>query len=278
MRTFGLVLSGVLAAASTAFGQVSSVQVIQAPTTNSNFGPRTLNAAIVACTDLPTPTLPTPTLRVLAAQAGDERQAYGTGELLVLSGGTPQGLTVGTRYFTRRLQLGLDGDRPSALAPGALRTTGWVSVVAADQGFALARVDYACDNIEAGDYLVPYVEPALPEKPAEDGPPKFVNWNAEQYRWEGVELGHVLFGADRRQTFGAGDVTNIDRGASHGIGLGTRVGFYRDRRNGTPLVEVGAGLVVESSADTSKVVLTRASEAVIRGDYVVIRGTAVAPK
>jgi hypothetical protein len=278
MRIFGLVLGGVLVAASSALAQVSSIQVIEAPPTNTNLGPRTLNAAIVACTDLPTATVPTPALRVLAAQVGDDHTAFGPGEVVVLNGGSPQGAKVGARYFTRRLQLGLNAQPPSALDLGAVRTTGWITVVAADQGFALARVDYACDNVAAGDYLVPYNEPSLPADAAPDGPPKFADWNAEQYRWESANLGKVLFGADRRQTFGAGDVTNIDRGSSHGYGVGTRIGFYRDRQNSTPLVEVGAGVVVETTADTSKVVITRAREAVIRGDYVVIRGTAVAPK
>jgi hypothetical protein len=278
MRIFGFVVSGVLVAASSAFGQVSSVQVIESPATNQNFGPRTLSAAIVACTDLPTATVPTPSLRVLAAQVGDHHTAYGPGEIVVLNGGTPQGLLVGNRYFTRRLQLGPEAAPPSAATPGAVRTSGWITVVAADQGFALARVDYACDSVVAGDYLVPYAEPALPASVAADGPPKFIDWNAEKYQWESVDLGRVLFGVDRREAFGAGDLANIDRGTSKGVGIGTRVAFYRDRVNGTPLVETGTGVVVETTADTAKVVLTRAREAVVRGDYVVILGTAVAPK
>jgi hypothetical protein len=278
MRTFGFVLSGVLVAATSAFGQVSSVQVIEPPATSPHLGPRTLTASIVACTDLPTTTVPTPTLRILAAQSGDDHTVYAPGEIVVLNGGTPQGILVGRRYFTRRLQLGYDALPPSVASRGAIRTTGWLTVIAADQGFALARVDYACDNVEGGDYLEPYVEPVLPASAVADGPPKFVDWNAERYRWEGVDLGRVLFGVDRRQTFGAGDVANIDWGTSKGIGIGTRVGFYRDRSNGTPLVEMGAGVVVETTADTAKVVVTRASEAVMRGDYVVVRGTAAAPK
>jgi hypothetical protein len=278
MRTFGLVLSGVLAAASSAFGQVSSIQVIEAPATNTNLGPRTLSAAIVACTDLPTATVPTSSLRVLAAQVGDDHTAYAPGEVVVVNGGTPHGLAVGNRYFTRRLQRGVEDAAPSMLTPGAIRTTGWLTIVAADQGFALARVDYACVDVEAGDFLVPYVEPVVPTKVADDGPPKFVDWNAQAYRWDAVDLGHVMFGADKRESFGAGDVANIDRGTAHGIGVGTRIGFYRDRRNGAPLVETGAGVVVEATQDTSKVVLTRASEAILRGDYVVIRGTALPPR
>lgn len=266
MRTFGLVLSGVLVAASSAFGQVSSVQVVESPATNPSLGPRTLSASIVACTDLPTATVPAPALWILSGQAGDNHTVYAPGEIVVLNGGTPHGVLVGQRYFTRRLQLGLEGEPPSAESRAAIRTTGWVTVIAADERFALAHVDFACDNVEAGDFLAPYAEPVLPASAAADGPPNF------------SDMGRVLFGADRRQTFAAGDVANIDRGTAQGIGIGTRVAFYRDRMSGTPLVEMGAGVVVETAADTSKVVVVRARDAVWRGDYVVIRGSAAAPK
>jgi hypothetical protein len=266
MRTFGFVLSGVLVAASSAFGQVSSVQVMEAPATNPNLGPRTLTASIVACTDLPTATVPASALRILSGQVGDDHTVYAPGEIVVLNGGTPQGLLVGQRYFSRRLQLGFEGEPPSVESRGAIRTSGWLTVIAADERFALARVDFACDNVESGDYLDPYVEPVLPASATADGPPNF------------TDMGRVLFGPDRRQTFGAGDLANIDRGTAQGIGIGTRVAFYRDRMSGTPLVEMGAGVVVETTADTAKVVLVRARDAVWRGDYVVIRGTAAAPK
>jgi hypothetical protein len=266
MRTFGLVLSGVLLAAVSAFGQVSSVQVIEPSGTNPALGPRTVTPAIVACTDLPTTTTPVAALRIIAAQAGDDHSVYAPGEIVVINGGTPQGLLPGQRYFTRRLQLGIDGLEPSVTSPGALRTTGWLTVVAVDERFALARVEYACDNVERDDYLAPFVEPVLPEAAAAGGPPNF------------SDMGRVLFGSDRRQTFGAGDLANIDRGTAQGIGLGTRVSFYRDRMDGTPLVEMGEGVVIETSTETSKVVLVRARDAVWRGDYVVVRGTAAPPQ
>jgi hypothetical protein len=101
---------------------------------------------------------------------------------------------------------------------------------------------------------------------AADGPANF------------ADMGRVLFGSDRRQTFGAGDIANIDRGRTQGIGIGTRVAFYRDRQNGTPLVELGAGVVIDAVAESAKVVLIRANEAVFSGDYFAIRGTPVAPQ
>ncbi len=81
----------------------------------------------------------------------------------------------------------------------------------------------------------------------------------------------MLQGVDRHETFGAGDLLSIDRGAAFGITTGSRVAFYRDRGNGTPLVDLGTGIVLEVSAETSKVVVDRARFEVMMGDYVALR-------
>jgi hypothetical protein len=267
MRSFSqFVIALVLSTVGVAAQTQPQLTVIAPNTTNTTLGPRTLTPSIVSCTDLPTHTTPASPLHVVAAQAGTDKTNYATGEIVVLNGGTPQGLGVGQRYFVRHLQLGLTAEPPSATALAPIRTAGWLTVIAADERFALARIDFACDAIEAGDYLDPFLEPELPANVPPDGAPNF------------NDMGRVLFGPDRRTTFGAGDIANIDRGKAHGIGVGTRVAFYRDRQNGTPLVEMGAGIVVEIAEQTAKVVLVRANEQVERGDYVAVRGTAVPPK
>ena len=266
MRTCAVVLIGVVACATAASAQTPSLSVTAPAATDMSLGPRTLNAALVACTDLPTTAPSASPLRIIAAQTGDKHLVHAPGDIVVLNGGTTLGLVPGHRYFVRRLQFGLTGEPPSATTQGAVRTAGWLVVIGADERFALAKVEYACDTIITGDYLEPFVEPVLPTTIVKDGRSNF------------TDMGQVLFGADRRQTFGSGDIANIDRGKAHGIGVGTRVAFYRDRVNGTPLVEMGAGVVVEVAAETSKVVLVRASEVIIRGDYVAVRGTAAAPQ
>jgi hypothetical protein len=273
MRTCASVISGLLlfAAGAAAQGQTQTatsatqlkapaVEVMSAPTSRTDLGPRTLSPEIVACTDLPTTTTPNTTYRILSSQTGDNHRQYAVGELVVLNGGTPKGYMIGQRFYVRRLQSGLMGEAPSQDTPGNIRTAGWITVVAADENFALARVDFACDAVLAEDYLEPFVETTLPAHVAETAPTNF------------TDLGKVLFGTDRRESFGAGDLANIDRGKTHGFAVGTRVGFYRDRVTGTPLVEMGEGVVVEVAAETAKVVLTRTTDAVMVGDYVAVRG------
>ncbi len=225
------------------------------------LGPRTVTPAVVACTDLPMSAAPVTPLHVIAPHAGDLHQASYRGDVVVLSGGTPQGLMVGQQFFTRRIVSANVSDALATTERGAIRTTGWLTVVAADERFALARIDFACTAIEVGDHLEPYLEPALPASVAGDGPANF------------SDLGRVLFGRDRREGFGAGDLLSVDRGSEKGLVNGMRVAFYRDRGIGTPLVEVGLGIVVEASATTAKVVLERATPDVKLGDYFAVRGT-----
>jgi hypothetical protein len=222
------------------------------------FGPKTVLPAHVVCTDVPVKDHQAPPLHILAPYTGDAREFSSRDSIVVLNGGTPQGLMVGHRFYARRFLPPQTGEPPSTA--GAVHTAGWLTVVAADEHSALARIDYACDAIMAGDYLEPFVEGTLPEEVADTAAePDFSN------------LGRVLQGVNRHAAFGAGDFLSIDRGAGAGILNGTRVAFYRDRGNRTPLVEIGTGIVVEVSAETSKVVVDRAAFEVVMGDYVAVR-------
>jgi hypothetical protein len=224
-----------------------------------HLGPRTVVPANVACTDMPAAAVPSSALRIAAPHGGDSHEFAYRDDVVVLNGGTPQGLAAGQRFFARRFHTPRNGEAVSAKDRGSVRTSGWLTVIAADEHSALARVDYACDGVATGDYLEPFVEPVLPST----APPAS--------RTDFSNLGKVLSGVDRRESFGAGDFLSIDRGSSQGVSTGMRVAFYRDRMNGTPLVEMATGVVVEVSADTAKVVLDRARFPVTSGDYFAIK-------
>ncbi|HUE87177.1 MAG TPA: hypothetical protein VMO26_13965 [Vicinamibacterales bacterium] len=224
------------------------------------YGPKTVIPAHVVCTDVPVSAHQPAPLYIMGPYTGEPRELSSRDSIVVLSGGTPQGLMAGQRFYARRLLLPRNGAPVSPRDLGAVHTAGWLTVVAADEHAALARVDYACDAVMAGDYLEPFVEGTLPAEVADPGvKPDFSN------------LGRVLHGVNRHEAFGAGDFLSIDRGASSGIANGARVGFYRDRGDGTPLVEVGTGIVMEVLAETSKVVVDRARFEVVMGDFVAVR-------
>jgi hypothetical protein len=253
MTRISLVLVFLTIASASASGQ-SSTLVASGPA--RTLGPRTVMPMQVACTDRPTTSLPAVTLWVVAPHAADAHAVAIKTELVVINGGTLQGLLAGQQYFTRRLQPPVGGEPMTPATPGSIRTTGWLTVVAADERTALARVDYACTAIESGDYLEAYMPPVLPDTLGAAGRTNF------------SDLARVLFGVDRRESFGAGDLLSIDRGSARGVAAGMRVAFYRDRANGTPLVEIGAGIVIDASRESSKLVVERSSGEVRRGDYV----------
>jgi hypothetical protein len=258
MRISGLSLGAWLLAAAPLAAQTPLITL--APPPAPIFGPKTVLAAHVICTDVPVSAHDLPALHIVAPYSSDPREFAARETIVVLNGGTPQGLMAGQRFYARRLLPPRNGAPVSPVDLGAVHTAGWLTVVAADEHSALARVDYACDAIMAGDYLEPFVEVMLPAEVAD-----------VRTKPDFSDLGRVLQGVNRHESFGAGDFLSIDRGATYGIANGARVAFYRDRRNGMPLIEIGTGVVIEVSTETSKVVVDRAQFEVVLGDYVAMR-------
>lgn len=251
MRAAWLAVSGVLLLSNPALAQSLGELAPREPAPSTTV-------TRVACTDQPTSLDSLPSLRVLAGQVGDDREAFATGDVLVLNGNTASRIEPGQRYLVRRLappRVTLGNEDAPVMAA---HTAGWISVTAADQHFALARVDYACDTVMVGDYLEALALP-VPAEASAAGEPAYTT------------PARVLFGVDRKEAFGAGDVFAINRGTGQGVQAGTRVIVYRDRRSGTPLVELAEGHVVDVSTDSARVVLTRARDAVYAGDLVVLR-------
>jgi hypothetical protein len=231
-----------------------------APPPTPVYGPRAVLPAHVACTDVPVATHTPPALHIVAPHGSDQREFSQRDAVVVLNAGTPQGIARGQRFFSKRLLGPRAGEPVSEKSAGAVHTSGWLTVIAADENSALARVDYACDAVMTGDYLEPYTEPTLPTEVAKaSGDIDFTN------------MGRVLQGTDRHEMFGIGDFVLVDRGAAQGLATGTRIAFYRDRRNGTPLVELGTGIVLEVGPSASKVMLDNTRFVVKSDDYWGIR-------
>lgn len=223
-------------------------------------GPRTLTGHMVTCTDLPVVAKPIPRLTVFGPFDSDKHYATTRGTL-VIKRQPDDGLAVGQRYFTQRIQ----GDPKRFPKPGEgfgdLRVTGWVTIRALDEVNAMAAVDFACDSIENGDFLEPYMEAVIPAEAAPSIPPDF------------TDRGSVLFGADNRSMFGDGDIMSIDRGTLHGVVPGSRYALYRDRKDGMPLVYIGEAVVLTTGEATSKAMVTKALDAISSGDLAVPRRT-----
>ncbi len=221
-------------------------------------GPWTLTAPMVMCTDLPVSTKPIPRLVIAGPHVTDGRTAM-TGGPVIIHRFADDGLAIGQRYIAQRLATDPQKFPRPGEGYGDLRISGWLTITAIDELNALAKIDLACDSIETGDFLEPFVETVLPSSATAPIVPDF------------SDRANILFGTDNRTMFGSGDVFSIDRGSQHGVAAGNRYAIYRDMRNGMPLVYVGDAVVMAVTELTSKVVVTTSQDGIEAGDVAVPR-------
>ena len=213
----------------------------------------------LACAPKATYEMPPRPLRVTGGQDAVERWMYAPGDLVTINAGTDNGIEIGQEYFVRRVKV----ERAQTVSrgtPGNIQTLGWIRVYAVDEEMSLATITHACDTVEVGDYLEPLVLPAVPA--AQANPSKAQRDN----------YARIMFGADRRTTFGLRDFFVIDRGSDHGISVGARFVVYHDKQiPGNFLYELGEAVAMEVTPETSTLQVTLARSALTAGDYVALR-------
>jgi hypothetical protein len=230
----------------------------------------------LACSPTLSFTAPAPSLLVTGGQDASTRYLYRPGDLITINGGSDNGIEVGQEYFVRRAQAPR-GSGVSRTTPAIIRTAGWIRVYAVDSTMSLATIAHACDAIEIGDYLEPFV---LPQRPTADVNP--AKPQRENY-------GHILIGSDRRTMFAKSDFFTVDRGSDHGVTIGARFIIYRDKRrtetaklpvtselppavvNPEFLFEIGEAVAVNVEPEVSTLQATTARSAFVSGDFVAIR-------
>jgi hypothetical protein len=237
----------------------------------------------VACGPKPVFEIPDQSLRVTGGQDSQARRVYGPGDLVTINGGYENGIEVGQEYYVRRVQVN-DRQAISRRTPGNVRTAGWLRIYATDPRMSLATVTHACDTIDVNDYLEPFALPVVPEAVKTNAKPQKGNY------------GRIMFGSDRRRSFGKGDFFIIDRGSDHGVTPGSRFVVYRDRQLGfygekqkgmygdrptsaerdgdmvdNFLYDMGEAVVLEVRPDTSTLQVITSRDAFMSGDYVAIR-------
>jgi hypothetical protein len=222
-------------------------------------GPKTLTVPMVMCTDLPISTKPVPRITIAGPHLTEGRSAMTDG-LVVINRFPNDGLAVGQKYVAQRLRSDPKRFPRPGEGYGDLRVSGWLTIYAIDHLNALASIDLACDSIETGDFLEPYVETPLPTTASAPVYPDF------------SDRANILFGSDNRTMFGDGDVFSIDRGSLHGVTQGQRFAIYRDFRQGNtlPLVYVADAVAMTVSEQTTKVVVVRAIGSIEAGTDIVV--------
>ncbi|HEY2150226.1 MAG TPA: hypothetical protein VGH34_05425 [Vicinamibacterales bacterium] len=195
-------------------------------------------------------------LHVLGAQDTMDRVLYGTGDLLVIDGGTGADVQIGERFYVRR------ANEFGGIPDGTAVTSAWVTIVAVNETTAIASIEHLCGAILRRDYLEAFVPPAAPSGSdhADDaGDPDF------------GAMGKIVIGSERRSIVGAGDFALIDRGTEQGVAAGSRFAVYRNVGQGLPLTSIGEAVVVSTGTTTALARITRSRDAIFVGDYVVPR-------
>ena len=224
-------------------------------------GPTGLPPEILSLACAPTVVFeePATALRITGGQDSVLRRSYAPGDLVTISVGARDGIAVGQEFFVRRAVVSRR-ERITEKTPATIRTAGWIRVYAVDETMSLATITHACDTIDVGDYLEPFVLPAVPMAVAERAPAQRENY------------GRVLVGQDQRRTFANGDYFIVNRGTDHGVTAGTRFVLYRDKRvSENFLFELGEAVAVDVRPDSSTLQVLTSIDAIMEGDWVAMR-------
>jgi hypothetical protein len=213
----------------------------------------------VACAPRITFELPDRSLRVTGGQDATRRHVWGPGDLITINAGSDHGIEVGQQYYVRRIQAE-NAQKVTRMTPANVATAGWIKVWAIEKEMSLATVVHACDTMEVGDYLEPFVMPTV------------VKANGALLKPERDNYARIMFGADLRRSFGKGDYFIIDRGANFGLAVGDKFVVYRDKALFENfLYSLGDAIAIEVNDDTATLQVTNSRDAFMEGDYVAVR-------
>jgi len=208
-----------------------------------------------ACAPVPTKT-PSGARRIIGTTDPLPKALYGTGDQLVIDGGTSDGLQIGQRYFVRHQMDSFDAQR-------AQDTMGWLRIVATTEDTSIALVEFACAGIQTRDHLEPYADPVLPAGVGRTNSTGTLDFS---------KTARVLYGESNRSMVGGKDFMIAGLGEKQGATPGSRYAIYRDLKvKDIPPFQFGEAIVVSNFGDKSIIRVTSAHDAVYAGDTLVAR-------
>lgn len=199
---------------------------------------------------------PTPALVVVGGRE-QRKTLFGTGEALVIRGGSAQGVKAGDEYFIRRVVDDRYNEHEPGIYPVSISTAGTAQIVETQADYSVAVVTYGCDGVIDGDYLERYQPPVTSVAPTGTTP-------------DYMQPGRLILGAERRQIGGPGEFMVLDRGADHGLQQGQQLTIFRRTVADGPVANVGRATVYTLQPGSSVVRIDSSVDAVYVGDLVAI--------
>ena len=193
-------------------------------------------------------------------QAGTEprKALFATGETIIISAGTSQGIRAGQHFYVRRMVSDLLAVPAGDTRPFSIHTAGWVTITDAQADSSVAIVSEACDGISIDDFLEPFVLPAAAVE-ITTGEPDY------------ARPAHVILADERRQLGTTGSLMVIDRGSDHGLRPGQRLTLFRFSVDGRgTMMKIGDAVVASTQHETSVMRIGATTGEVQLGDLVAI--------
>lgn len=203
-------------------------------------------------------TAPVPMIRVLGGP--DPRKTlFATGDSVIVSAGTAQGVQTGQQYFVRRVTPDRYTQPLPNFFPVSVHTAGWVRITDAQTDMSYATIVHGCNGVNEGDFLEPFEAPPAPTASL-GGEPDFAH------------PGVLILADDRKQLPAPGDFVVFNRGSDHGLRPGQRLTVFRNTLEGGsgPIFRVATATAMVIRPETSLIRIDSANSPIYVGDRVAI--------
>lgn len=205
-------------------------------------------------------------VRITGSEHGSVKYSFSDRDLVYISQGSNQGIAAGDVFVTQRERYDVRHPATGDKMGKKISTTGRVRVILVHEDTATAVVESACQDVEAGDYLTPYVKPTVPLAEAVEIPEPLTPPS-------GKATGYVVDLDQELGMAGAGHLVSIDMGSDTGLAPGNRLLAYRHVYEDDPTTRRVLGelavLTVRESTSIAKVMYS--ADAIYAGDQVEIR-------
>jgi Flagellar assembly protein T, C-terminal domain len=240
---------------------------------------------------------------VISGEQSEYRATFDQGDIIYINKGSKQGVKVGDVFSVIRPETDTvheDWSRWQYYMLGKMGTV-WqdqarVTVVSVRPDLSIARIDHACDFVQRGDIVLPFVErPQPPLKPETNFDPFALP--------TGKTLAMIITGPRFQQVFGNNDIVYVNLGSKQGVNVGDyfRIFRYTDDQHekayqtpryafdvegpwgptvglgsspskwnwtNTPRQNIGEGVVLRTGPDSSVVLITYSLREIFAGYYV----------